>query len=345
MHAAANASEDEAASTGERGGPDRASHPSIAFVSGLDVLLALIVAAAEAGMLVYVWQGHPLWRVLIGHAIVLAVIVALLYVTRHLRRDWTASLLMLMAVATSGPVGAVVSVLAMIWLRRPSLPSALLADWYSRISLSTRTDDETRLAERVAAGRVIDTARGAPSSFVGVMDGGPLEARQRALGLVARSFHPGYLPTLVAALASEEPVVRVQAAAVAAHVRPLLAPEAARLIALAQSAPDVAQRLEATRDLDRMARSGLLDKEIEDRASSAVTRSVGEIDLFALPLTRDASTVIDTFESMLAEHRMMSRLRALRLRRGLALGGLGRLRRRRTLHVAPLVSLVEDGAR
>ncbi|MBL8565929.1 MAG: hypothetical protein JNM89_09445 [Hyphomicrobiaceae bacterium] len=345
MHAAVRLTGDDAALTAECGVPDRASRPPTAIVSGLDVLLAVIVAAAEAGLLLYVWRGHPLWPVLIGHVIVLAVIVALVYVTRHRRRDWTAPLLMLMAVATSGPVGAVISALAMTWLRRPSLPSALLADWYTRISLSTRTDEETRLAERVAAGRVIDTTHGAPSSFVGVMEGGPLDARQRALGLVARSFHPGYLPTLVAALASEEPVVRVQAAAVAAHVRPRLAPEADRLIALAQATPDVAQRLEAASDLDRLARSGLLDKEIEDRASRAVTRAIGEIDLFAIPVAVDASTAIDTYERMLAEHRMMSRLRALRLRRRLALNGLGRLRRRRLHQVGPPVSYAEVGAR
>ena len=77
----------------------------------------------------------------------------------------------------------------------------------------------TKHCDMVAIGRALDLAGRAPPSFSEAIDKGTLLQKQNALGLIARKFHPGYLSALKAALKSDEPVIRVQAAAVAAHVR------------------------------------------------------------------------------------------------------------------------------
>ena len=101
-------------------------------------------------------------------------------------------------------------------------PNPLIAAWYERIALSTAVDPETRLCDDVAVGRTLDLAAAIPAAFPTIMEAGPLAARQTVLGLIARQFHPSYLETLKIALKSPEPLIRVQAAAVATEIGPVL---------------------------------------------------------------------------------------------------------------------------
>lgn len=311
----------------------------IAEVTRRHVGAAAAVAAGELALVLAGAAGAPLAVLLAGH-VALIVGAAAFLLGGDRGRDLTAPLAILVAVISGGPVGAVVALAALVWLARPALPSDLLADWYRRIGFTKRVDAETRLAERIAAGRVIDTAAPPPPAFEAVMRAGALEERQRALGLVARFFHPGYLPTLKVALASEEPVVRVQAAAVAARVRPQLAAHVARLIGEAGGLHegDVCRRIEVARDLDRMAASGLLDRPVEDGARLAAGRLLDGLDLVSMPLRAGVDgELLDDLEALLTGRRAFARLRVVRARRRLelTLPGPVRVRRASTPRRAP----------
>lgn len=311
-----------------------ASQRSRAAVGLVDLAFAVIVVGAELALAALAVKGVPLALVLVGHLALIALGSGALALRRRSGGDLTAMLLMLIAVSASGPLGAVGSLLAIAWLMLPARPSPLLEEWYERISLSTTIDPVTRLAERVAAGRVIAPLSAPPASFSGVIGTGGLEQRQRALGLIARKFHHGYLPTLQAALRSEEPVIRVQAAAVAAHVGPGLAAETVRLIEAADHADrtDLAGAVGIASKLEALAASGLIDKPMEDRARAAVDRLIGSIDVLAIPRAmvreREGREPLDTLERMLLARRHVPHLRVLRLMRRHAADGLWRVRRR-----------------
>ncbi len=98
-------------------------------------------------------------------------------------------------------------------------PSSVLKEWYERLASAGRPAPATQLHDRITSGRVPRLETPAPLNFMYVIERGNLDERQKALGLIARNFHPDYTPVLEAALKSPEPVVRVQAAAVVAHVK------------------------------------------------------------------------------------------------------------------------------
>lgn len=312
--------------------------PTIATVGGFDVTLVVASTGVESLLLMLAMRGTvALPLALVLHVAVVATLAVFLLRRRREGHDLTAPLLALLAVMASGPIGALAMLPALMAMRRPTIPSGLLAQWYERISLSTSIETETWLADRVAANRTIDVAATSPLSFADVMQSGSLEERQRALGLVARSFHPSYLPMLAIALDSEEPVIRVQAAAVAARVRPRLATDAqawsgeAEAIAGGGSRADAYRVARLLRGLDLACNSGLLDKPVEEAARKVAARLTRTLDVHALLLARPRSAadvaLLDALETRLMAHARFEALRMLRKRRRLADRGWTRLRR------------------
>jgi hypothetical protein len=322
----------------------RAEAPPIAEISAFDAAFVATAAALELLLLGAAISGRLSLQVaLFFHVVVVAGLGVVLLRRRGEAADLTAPLLALIAVTASGPIGGVVMLALLVLLRRRAEPSALLAGWYARLSLSMTIEPETRLSERVATSRVIDIEAAAPGSFEEVMRSGAMEQRQRALGLVARAFHPSYLPTLKTALQSEEPLIRVQAAAVAAHIRARLAADVAGWIGEAEALAGGeraqhfdrgdARQLALIRDLDAAAASGLLDKPLEDAAGGAARRLVLGLDLAALRLPARPSVplelLVDVLETRLLALGEFRRFRLLRRRRALARMGYPRLRRLR----------------
>lgn len=287
----------------------------------------------------------PLPIAFAAHFAIIAGLVYAIYLRRGADADLTAPLFTLIVVSAAGPVGALVSVMALALLRRPVLQSDLLAAWYQRISHSIKVDPQTQLSDRIASGRVINARAPAPDALIAVVAHGTLQQRQAALGLIARFFHPNYLDALAAALKSDVPVIRVQAAAVAARIRPRLAEEvatwlaaAAGLLAEAGSGtqgrldPDVAQKkLVIMRNLDAAIRSGLLDAPAATAADRVAARLSTGLDCLAIPLKRnepvDGVARLIALEQRLIDAGEFKRLRQLRARRQLASLGFTRVRR------------------
>jgi hypothetical protein len=145
------------------------------------------------------------------------------------------------------------------------------------------------------------------------MHSGALDERQAILGHIARHFDPAYLPTLKIALASAEPAVRVQAAAVASHIGPRLRRLLRDRVEMASRAPtDPREALALLDDLLLLIDSGLLDA-TERRQAEALARRLGDTVVASLahqPLSIDQSRggPLDT--------RLMARLEQLLIERG-----------------------------
>lgn len=161
-----------------------------------------------------------------------------------------------------------------------------------------------------------------------------MEERQRALGLIARHFHPDYAPVLDAALRSPEPVVRVQAAAVVARVREDLK---ARVASLAKTGPrGLAQALADAGELRALQDCPLVAKPQQiicrEAAQRLMREALGRRQNFSKPMPaagRDGNAAAEDFlivEGRFRDLRVMRRvtgatsssLRVIRRRRGSA---------------------------
>ena len=237
--------------------------------------LALQALAAETGLLALAVLGPvpPLvW--LAAHLILIAAFTRHTWRNRSRNADLGTHALVLIAAFVAGPIGAALATAAVLRLEGAHPAPDLLAAWYNRIALSGDIDPVTRLADTVAMGRAVRTPQEVPRSFASVMANGSLADRQAALGLIARQFSPAYAPALRAALVIGEPVIRVQAAAVAVKVRAELKASLRTELAAAAALDGCRARecARASQRIGEMLGSEMLDDDDKQAAQTAVTR-------------------------------------------------------------------------
>lgn len=261
---------------------------------------------------------EALWLIVPLHLLVTGALAWNVGRVRRSGHDTTLAMLGCLTVAALGPAGAIgVVILAM--LDRDAGDRRLLAAWYERIALSVAVDPVTRFCDDVGSGRMIDLGAPTPPSYAAVMASGSLVERQAALGNIARRFHPDYLPVLAQALNSPEPVIRVQAAAVAAQIRP----EVARTYRTAvESIPEqtfsAAGALTLLGTFETLIASGLLD-EGDRRHGTDIIERLGDIVLAlmargeaVLPRRSPVEVALPleaTFERLLIRRRRFAELR------------------------------------
>ncbi|MCB1505067.1 MAG: hypothetical protein KDJ47_08835 [Hyphomicrobiaceae bacterium] len=315
-----------------------------AEIARFDVGFAAVAALGELAVVgLALRPAVPFIVPLALHLMLLTVLAYALYRRRQVEADLSAPLLTLISLSAAGPVGAIVSLSMLNWLRHPAQSAPLLDAWYARIAMSSTVDKETQLADRVASGRVLNTRAPPPDALVDVIQNGSLQERQAALGLVARFFHVNYLAALTQALGSDIPVIRVQAAAVASRIRPRLADEVTRrllraaellqphLVSEPRSTATFSDRLAIMRELDAAIASRLLDKPVEDAARQTAGKIAASIDYMALPLQQrdsiDGIARMHALEAHLLSVRDFQAFRLLARRRDLARRGYLRIRR------------------
>lgn len=321
----------------------------VANAAGL-ATLASLTFAAEVLLVLMLRQGwiSPILALMIHFAIVSTLVLRI----RRLNRtgaDCGPTLLLSVATLIVGPL-APLGVMAVAMLTRHGRESdQLLKTWYERISLSTEINPVSRLAEKVAIGRTIDLGAPAPRAFADVLREGSVHDQQAVLGLIARNFHPNHLPSLQIALTSPEPVIRVQAAAVAAHIRvPLNARIQAALQGASDTATPVVEALRIAAEADIALASGLIEEGDRVRLSSLSaqihTRALSAIDHAALAHPMGAAglalapRVLDAYETYLLQERRFDEFRRLRARQRRPMYGqfvFRRARWTRRLRVAP----------
>jgi hypothetical protein len=284
----------------------------LAVFSALFLLaLELLVAAAFNAGKISLIAGIEL------HAGIVAIAVLTIVGATRRKVDTGPAVLLAVATAVTGPLGALGCVMTgrLVLLGRES--PDLLKAWYKRISMSTETDPVTRMSDTVAIGRSLDLTSPLPSSFAEVLQHGSIADQQRVLGLIARKFHPDYLPALQIALAHEAPVVRVQAAAVAAHVRVSVSRFVAQTLDDV-SAPGIepAAGLRAVREIRNCLRSGLLDERervrVEGLVAGLETRCIADIDHQGPRTVRPDAAALDAYEAHLLMSNRFADFRSLR---------------------------------
>ena len=239
-------------------------------------------------------------------------------------------LLTTIAVAATGPIGAIAALVSIIFLRPAPEDRQLLDAWYERIALAVQTDEVTQLYDQVATGRTADLSSATPQSFSAIVETGSLADRQSALGIIARGFHPDYLPALMLALKSPEPVIRVQAAAVATRVRVDLHHLVDRSAVMQnQLTPGSATAINMASQLRACMASGLLDEGDRVRAGIIAERlSAGPAPSTMLRSLR-AQPIIDQLpmEAMMLRESRFSAFRVARRLAKITAAGNFRVRR------------------
>lgn len=285
---------------------------------------AAALALGEAVLLVSaVVLVLPLWAWLFGHVAITAVAAVVLWRTRASLSDVSPYALALIASAIAGPAGAVLSVLALQHSAREETHPERLAAWYDRIALAGDVDPVTALYNSVAMGRAVATSTTPPQMFERVMINGSLEDRQTCLGLIARQFTPSYAAALRLALVSPEPVIRVQAAAVAVKVRGELKATFANTLARSREpglSPSQAAGFAVA--LKGLVGSGLLEDEDRDQGLSAVQTLI-HAAASDLASGREAGSAIDAASQDLLETEL------------LRLGHFAAFRKQRGRYLAP----------
>lgn len=240
----------------------------------------------------------------------------------------TGAVILAIAVAATGPIGAIGSLFAGIRPGRNRVSPRLLLEWYQRIALSADVDQITRLCDDVSSGRHVGLNSPPPQSFVTILERGTLAERQAALGLMARHIHPAYLPALKAALQSSEPIIRVQAAAVATKIRPELRALIDKTVSDFEAGRiPAAIAFGVAKDLEACVACGLLDASDRIRADVMISRlkslGAGPAPARGAGLAERAN---EDRDAMLVQQ---GRFRELRVARRVvaARGALGRVRR------------------
>ncbi len=295
------------------------------------VVLNIMLAATAEGLLAFGYiKATYDWPVfLIGHVALVGILA--LWVAAVGRAGGNAALPLLTAIAVSatGPIGAVAALITLAF-SRPALEDRLLLEaWYERIALAVDTDELTQLYDLVATGRTADLSSESPRSFSAIVQTGSLADRQATLGVIARGFHPDYLPALMLALKSDEPVIRVQAAAVATRVRIDLRRLVDRCATSGgQLAPGSSAAISAANQLRACIASGLLDESdriragiVADRLGTAPSR-VDAVRLRAEPVADRLS-----IEAMLLREGRFGAFRIARRIARISSTGLYRVRR------------------
>ncbi len=281
-------------------------------------LVVAVVFAAETVVVLMCLGGHVSVPVaLVMHGALMAALGAWIWSRSRRGHDVLLPLLCLIVTLFLGPLGALATH-GLQWLsgwsrERPELLDA----WYARIASSRSTDEVTRLSDAIAVGRSLEFPDGPPPSFLKVMQSGTTAEQQTVLGIIARRFHVDYLPALNLALQSSVPVVRVQAAAVAARVRDPLQKEVEAAIETASvDGMTVEEKLERAAYLEKSAVGGLIDESIRMRANgtkvrliSAVVQSIDAGTLGRQVLQPEA---LDVLERDLIETGAFGVLRAVR---------------------------------
>jgi hypothetical protein len=185
-----------------------------------EIVGAVLAAIGEALLVMFaVSVSLNKFALLTLHALLVVVLAAILFWRRRPDQDSTTAVAMLLVIAVAGPAGAAAALTMLLLSWTTNAGPHVIKAWYDRLADARGADPITSIHDQVSAGRQMRASDGVRLDFRTVIKTGTLAEKQAALGLMARRFHPDFSPALSDALRSDEPVVRVQAAAVVARVR------------------------------------------------------------------------------------------------------------------------------
>lgn len=231
------------------------------------------LAAGLAAAAVLAWQWFELtkgrigpFEIAIGHGAICLALGLWLWTVAKRGRDLRLPWLLLGATASLGPLGASGTALCAAlyaFFKRRTLG---FEAWYAALFPEAKTEEARALFQEIVAGGDDDeTAQRSVASFVDVLAFGAFEQKQGMLALIAAYFRPAFAPALKAALAHNEPAIRVQAATAVAQIESRFLRRSVDLDKEMRRRPDdFALIFAAARHFDDYAFTGLLDSDRQD---------------------------------------------------------------------------------
>lgn len=220
--------------------------------------MAVATLLAESALLVAVARTGSLLMLLAGHLLVLALVGV--WAVRPAQRSTRYALLLWLATAAFGPLGAAGVVLAMALHWHFARRATGIDEWHAMLFPPTAVDEQAELWRRIGQ-RASDLPGAQPvTPFLDVLAFGSVPQRQSVIAIIVQQFHPAFAPALKAALRDEHNVIRVQAATAIARLENEFLERTMTLEAAMREAPDSPPAILAlATHYDDQAFAGLLD--------------------------------------------------------------------------------------
>ena len=304
--------------------PSTTSAASRGIYGAREIASAALAAIAEALLVVFAVSSAPNKFVLLAlHAVIVAALAAILFWRRRDESDSTTAVAMLLVIGVAGPAGAAAALTMLLFSTTTSAGPHVIRAWYDRLADASGADPITAIHDQVSAGREMRSSDVVRLDFRNVVKAGTLAEKQAALGLMARRFHPDFSPALNDALRSDEPVVRVQAAAVVARVREDLRQRIATL--LDRRATQGPAALPRSVELLAIADCPFVDaveaarcREVAESDLRAALASPARVQLQVLRASEDVALAIDRHliqSARYSDFRVSRRMQAIRAQR------------------------------
>ena len=203
---------------------------------------------------------------LLGHALVVAALGAWC-VSPGPRRDLRLPMLLTVATAFFGPLGAIGTLVAALANRIYMRSATPFEEWYA--SLFPEVEAAQRLPQLPAHDA---TGRHSVAPFADILSFGQLSQKQELLTLIAGDFRPEFAHVLQLALHDANNAIRVQAATAIARIEDDFSQRIQKLSADVQQNPCDSRRVWSLATLlDEYASAGIMDRE---RVAAARHRAV-----------------------------------------------------------------------
>jgi hypothetical protein len=229
------------------------------------VLMALVTAAVELGVMALLRASPESWPIALGAHLGACAVVALAALTRPDERDEHR---LIQALAATLPFfGALAPVALLLFyplylrFRATATP---FAEWYRKLFPEDAGALSAQLYQSIVRRELPRSDYTPVVSYMDIVQHGTVEQRIAVIAAVARNFRPVFAPVLMAALADTNPEVRVQAATAIAKITDDFVGRAQALeIVLARNSRDTKCMRELAKAYDAYAYTGILDEALE----------------------------------------------------------------------------------
>jgi hypothetical protein len=184
-----------------------------------DVLVALVTSWCSLGVLWYGTSPDASFSSFMLLHLAVVGVPALFFAMRAYRNgDLTIAVLLLVATATAGPIGAIgcACMAFSLWWRLPA--PVRLRSWYEYIAGVAARRPVARIHDEMVSGRLPADPHAQVPRFAPILQGSSVETQQRVLGVVGRRYHADLRPILRKALRNRNGFIRAQAAAIASRL-------------------------------------------------------------------------------------------------------------------------------
>jgi len=229
------------------------------------VLLALVAAAVEVGLVALLRGSPESWAIVVAVHLGTCGVLAVAALARADDRDEHRLVQVLAATLPFfGPLAPIALLLFYPMYLRFRATATPFELWYRQLFPTDEGFLSARLYQSIVRRELPSGDYTPVVSYMDMIGHGTIEQRIAVVSTVARNFRPVFAPVLKAAIADDNPEVRVQAATAIAKLTDDFVGRVQSLEAKVSRAPDDTQRLrELAKAYDEYAYTGILDEALE----------------------------------------------------------------------------------